>query len=101
MSNVVTGEIRGLICKELEAAEKIHGKHASWHEKYSVMLEEFEEAAQELDEIKCEMVHMWNAVKRDDYVNAERFAVRIMYAAERLACEAVQVGAMAKKTVKE
>ena len=101
MGNVVTGDVRNLIDKELAAAQKIYGLRASFHEKYSVMLEEVEEARQELDEISCEMYHMWNCVKRDDYENAARFASRIQYTAERLACEAIQVAAMAKKEVKK
>jgi hypothetical protein len=98
--NVVSNEVKALVDKELEAAQGAHGLFASYHEKYAVMLEEAEEAEAELKQLMTEMERMWDAIKHDDSENADRFAARIRFTAERLACEAIQVAAMAAKPVK-
>lgn len=99
--DVVRKEVRALIDKEHDEALRNHGMFASHHEKHSVMQEELEETMDEVEQLKKEFACMWNAVKHDQYENAESFANRIKYTAEHLAIEAIQVAAMAKKQVKK
>ena len=99
--DVVRNDIRQAIGKEHDHAVMEHGLCGTWHEKYSLILEEVEEAMEEGDAIEEQMRLLWAAIRRDDYENAARFAARIKQSAENLAIEAVQIAAMARKEVKE
>lgn len=94
------GNVAQLILDEYEMAKNDHGKKfRSMHEGYAVLLEEIEEAKDELDLIMNDvhLKYMWNAVKHDDEEAATDAAHIIRTRAACLACEAVQVAAMATK----
>lgn len=98
--NVVREDVEKLVDKELEAATERFGLHHSWHEKYAVIKEEFDEAQDELNEILFDLKVMWKNVKRNDTDYADDISEDMYNAAIRLACEAIQVAAMCKKEIK-
>lgn len=89
-----------LIANELDLARDEHGEtFASMHEGAAVLKEEVEEAIDENVFVKEAYHALWNAVKEDDKKRARLNAEEIASRAERLACEAIQVAAMALKFV--
>lgn len=96
---VIKNEVRQAVQKEQAEAERVHGLHHSYAEKYAVMLEELEEAEEELQECRRFLAMMWKGVRadRDDWTAGH--ASRVADAAERAACECVQLAAVAHKVV--
>ena len=89
-----------LIGNELDLARDEHGEtFASMHEGAAVLYEELEEAKDELIEARSFCRLLWEAVKEDNAKEARTMAEEIASHAERLACEAIQVAAMALKFV--
>lgn len=89
-----------LIENELDYAAEKHGStFASMHEGDSVIREECEEAGLEFNQVDKHYRLMWEFIKENDFRNARRYAEEIASHAERLACEAIQVAAMALKFV--
>lgn len=89
-----------LIGNELDLARDEHGEtFASMHEGAAVLKEEVEEAKDDLIEANGFYRLLWDAVKEDDAKTARSMAEEIASHAERLACEAIQVAAMALKFV--
>lgn len=89
-----------LIANELDLARDEHGeKFASMHEGAAVLFEEVQEAQDEDGSIDNLIPVFWEAVKNEDSKLARMFAEDIASHAERLACEAIQVAAMALKFV--
>ena len=89
-----------LIENELDFARDEHGEtFASLHEGAAVLYEELEEAKDEILEARSFYCRLWEAVKEDDSKAAREFVEEIASHAERLACEAIQVAAMALKFV--
>ena len=93
--NAVQDDVEKLVDKELESANKMFPMFRSDHEGYAVILEEVDEARDEMDDLNGLMNFLWKAVKVDSDI--ENFLVGIQMKAEALACEAIQVAAMAKK----
>lgn len=91
----------GELCqKELDmASEKFGATHASAHEGYAVILEEYEEACYEIDGLKDSMEWLWGCVKDNDLEGTKHFAETIKLYAMAGACELIQVGAMAQKMI--
>lgn len=90
-----------LVDIEFFIANTQHSRFASDHEGYAVLLEEIEEAGVEYDQIvKFDVKKLWHSVKHDMPEGAAHAAADIKKAAIRLACEAVQVAAMAEKYTK-
>jgi hypothetical protein len=88
---------------EFERAYGIHGAFNSTHEGHSVIREEVEEAEYEMEQIKGYVEHLWKLVKVNSFdikvtrdINNKTLD-RIEEHSVRLACEAIQVAAMAKK----
>ena len=95
--DAVRKDVRRLVNKELEAANKHFRQFASPHEGQSVVREELEEAEQALAPLKLYIeTRMWNMVKANQTVPKDDFKA-IREAAVNLAIEAIQVAAMAKK----
>ncbi len=89
-----------LIENELDLARDEHGEtFASMHEGAAVIFEEVQEAQDEDGSINILIPVFWEAVKNEDSKRARMFAEEIASHAERLACEAIQVAAMALKFV--
>ena len=95
--NAVIDKIPALVEEELETANVIHSFFHSQHEGYGVLLEEVEEAHAEMIEVEFKLGQIWSCVKRDYTRMAVEYAQDLERKAIRLAAEAIQVAAMAKK----
>lgn len=90
--------VKYLVQNELDMAADDNGEHfASDHEAFSVILEEVAESKEELAVIIDCMNGLWRSVRQDTksgdiFTDIERHA-------RRLACEAIQVAAMARKAM--
>jgi hypothetical protein len=69
----------------------------STHEGYAVLKEEVEESEEELERIKSKLNIVWGAVRRDEFPSESIHLLKLH--AELLACEAIQVAAMAQKFI--
>lgn len=89
-----------LIENELDFAADEHGAiFASMHEGAAVLAEEAQEANEEAEIIHRKFDYLWKEVRADNSKSAREYAEDIASHAERLACEAIQVAAMALKFV--
>ena len=90
--------VDALVNDEYEMAAEEHGKvFASMHEGFSVMQEELEEAVEEVTEVGKASHCLWDDVKTDDKDAAVMSAKEVESYAINVACEAIQVAAMAHK----
>lgn len=80
------------------ASEKFGSTNNSDHESYAIILEEVEEAQQELSYLKGDLSALWSSVKMN---SSDEHKLNECSAVERTAllaaCEFIQVAAMAKK----
>lgn len=89
-----------LVIDEYRMAASEHGEYfSSPHEGYSIIKEEAEEAKEEMDSVEWHLEYLWRNVKEDDPNNYRDAAEIIQGRAVRLASEAIQVAAMAKKFI--
>lgn len=89
-------EITACVKQEYYRATKKYGeRHASSHEAYAVILEEFEEAMEDIDAVKTVMNSMWHSTKENE--STIGIAKMIERSAIMAAAEMVQVAAMAVK----
>jgi len=72
---------------------------SSTHEGYAVILEEVEEAREEVEYIVEDMNIMWLYIKANDTKNAMYYVEKLKRRAISAACEMVQVAAMAQKFI--
>lgn len=93
-------EITRIADMELETAIDKWGLNHSDHESAGVLREEIDEAKDELSMIEYHFTQLWKEVKRDGEVDDKRNLYNgIFTAAINMACEAVQVAAMARKGI--
>ena len=98
--NTVKADVEKLVQKELESANQKFPMLRSDHEGAAVIFEEMQEAEYELECAKDRFQELWNSVKCN--LSSEWIAevnVVIMNRAVNLACEAIQVAAMAQKFI--
>lgn len=95
--NVCQNEIRDAIEHELVSANEIHPPFASLHEAYAVILEELEEAEEQLKLCKTLLELAWERIRNDSITHALITMRSIERTAGHLAEEACQVSAMAIK----
>lgn len=95
--NAIIEKLPVLVTEELEAANMQHTVFRSPHEGYAVLLEETEEVAEELTAMQDNLRILWSCVKLDDAPNGRCYARFIEAKAIRIAAEAIQVAAMARK----
>lgn len=97
--NAVKKDVKELVVRELNSANEQFPLFASLHEGYAVMLEEVEEAEWELEQIRDKLYYIWQEIKVNNNENVPSKASRIKDRAINLACEAIQVAAMAEKMI--
>lgn len=91
--------VKYLVQNELDMACEENGdSFSSNHEAFSVILEEVAEARDELAVVIDCMNGLWRAVRNDNDKNGD-ILTDIERHARRLACEAIQVAAMARKAM--
>ena len=98
--NVVHEDVEKLVEKELAAATERFGLHHSNHEKMAVIVEEYEECAEAVEDMRQMMQMAWGRTRdnMDGYMMDDAYG-RIYDAAVRTAIEAIQVAAMARKEI--
>lgn len=88
-------QVKILADMELKRANKIKPLFADEHHGWAVMLEEAQECEEDMQQINSELEKLWNAIRSN-----KKYDVRtIRIIAMELACEAIQVAAMAQKYI--
>lgn len=95
--NAVKQEVENLVQKELESANQRFPMFRSDHEGAAVIFEEIEEAESEMKSIKQVFEELWYTVKSNES-NGPWVSIVRAYSIN-LACEAIQVAAMAQKFI--
>ena len=98
--DVINKDVKALVQKELESANKKYpSTFRSRHEAYGVMLEEFEEAQDEL-EVCMEVLETFKLyMKRDGGSGEKEFLLDLKEHSQNLMAEAGQLAAMAQKSL--
>lgn len=96
--DAVRKDIEELVQKELDSANSMFPLFRSPHEGYAVILEELEEAEQEIKNARMYLDSAWHNIKhnRQDAIT-DRIVGELKHSAIKTAIEAVQVAAMAQK----
>ena len=94
---VVKDCVEVLVDKELQAALEEYGLFASKHEAYAVILEEADEAKEELETLEMCLKNLWEAIKENDTVQIPLCVHDVKRVAIDLVCEAIQIAAMCRK----
>lgn len=85
---------------ELKAANEKFPLFASSHEAYAVIFEEFDEAREELEMVEYSLDKFWTEVKENESLEVKnKRLTRIYENAVKLAVEAIQTAAMARKGI--
>ena len=92
-------EVGELTDKEYARANEQYPAFASDHEGHDVMMEEIEEAEEELDRIRSIEIAMKYAVRRNDAEEVNKTAMAMYETAQKMAAESIQVAAMAQKII--
>lgn len=98
--DAISKDVEQLVDKELEAANEKFPMFASAHEGYAVMLEECEETAEALALCEDMMKYLWSDVRQDNTYNLLNKAANVREYASHVAVEAIQLAAMAQKTIR-
>lgn len=96
--NAVKEDVEKLVQKELESANQRFPMFRSDHEGAAVILEEIEEAHSEMLDMELHYKSLWQTIK-ENFINTASYAELIFDDAINLACEAIQVAAMAQKFI--
>lgn len=90
--------IKYLVQNELDMACEDNGDaFNSMHEAFAVILEEYQESYEELKVIRECIYGVWRSTRQDN--KCGDILAEIERHAKRLACEAIQVAAMARKAM--
>ena len=92
---VITRKLIGLVEDELADAIQKNGSFHSAHEAYAVLLEEWDEAIDDLKVVDDSIQCFWSCVKNDMGMDGE--ADILIQRSISAAAELIQVAAMAKK----
>ena len=98
--NIVKSDVEKLVQKELESANQRFPMFRSDYEGSAVICEEIQEAEYEFECIKDRFQESWRAVKcnmTSEWIS--EINTMIVNRATNLACEAIQVAAMAQKFI--
>ncbi len=94
--NAVSEDVAKLVEKELESANERFPQFSSEHEAWAVMHEEIDECREVFEVLNHQDGFLWDCVKGNRGYS-DGLVKEMREAAEMLACEAIQVGAMAQK----
>ena len=96
--NTVKLDVEKLVQKELESANRKFPMLRSDLEGAAVIFEESEEAHSEMLDMEFNYKSLWQTIK-ENFINTASYAELIFDDAINLACEAIQVAAMAQKFI--
>ena len=96
--NAVKQDVEKLVQKELESANRKFPMFRSDHEGAAVIFEEIEETRSEMLDMELNYKSLWQTIK-ENFINTASYAELIFDDAINLACEAIQVAAMAQKFI--
>ena len=96
--NAVESDVEKLVQKELESANQRFPMFRSDHEGAAVIFEEIEETHSEMLDMELNYKSLWQTIK-ENFINTASYAELIFDDAINLACEAIQVAAMAQKFI--
>ena len=96
--STIKSDVEKLVQKELEFANRKFPMFRSDHEGAAVILEEIEEAHSEMLDMELHYKSLWQTIK-ENFINTVSYAELIFDDAINLACEAIQVAAMAQKFI--
>ena len=94
--------VQSLAEQEYERASELFGAvHNSEHEAFAVLLEEIEEASQEIGTATSALYELWNLIKSKASTEPEKLDLLAAIRARAVlaACESIQVAAMAHKFI--
>ena len=95
----IKSEVENLVQKELESANQKFPVFHSDYEGAAVIFEEIEEAESEMRAVNRHFVSTWYLVKQNERIKAYSYINKLKNSAVNLACEAIQVAAMAQKFI--
>ena len=95
--NAVKRDVEKLVQKELVSANQRFPLFHSDHEGAAVIMEEIDEAQEDMNNVQNNFLDLWKNVKRNS--EPEYHAESVYICAVSLACEAIQVAAMAQKFI--
>ena len=95
--NTIKSDVENLVQKELESANQRFPMFRSDHEGAAIILEEIEEAQEDMNNVQDNFLDLWKSIKRNS--KPEYHADSVYICAVSLACEAIQVEAMAQKFI--
>ena len=95
----IKSEVENLVHKELESANQRFPMFRSDHEGAAVIFEEIEEAESEMRGVNRHFASTWYSVKNNERIKAYSYINKLKNSAVNLACEAIQVAAMAQKFI--
>lgn len=100
-SECLTEEVPNLVYAEQVNASQKYGKtNHSDHESYAIILEEYEECQEEMNDIKDSMVDFWKAVRNDDKEPEKLWALKDMSkSCYNLIYEAIQLAGVVDKAI--
>ena len=96
--DAVKSYVEKLVQKELESANQRFPMFRSDHEGAAVIVDEIEECKQETENLEIQFDVLWSHVKADNKMSVITSG-RLKLIAINLACEAIQVAAMAQKFI--
>ena len=97
--NSVKEDVEKLVQKELESANQRFPMFRSDHEGAAVICEEIEEVESELSGVRRMFAGAWYSIKHDEGIKSCSYISKLKNRATNLACEAIQVAAMAQKFI--
>lgn len=95
MIQSIREELTEIVEREIARAEKKYPAYASDHEAYAVLLEEYEEAKEELGKIHEHLAMWWVDIKYNDTLQRKSYLKEIFESALCCASESLQVAAVA------
>ena len=97
--NSVKQDAEKLVQKELESANQKFPVFHSDYEGAAVIYEEIEEAESEMRGVNRHFASTWYLVKQNERIKAYSYINKLKNSAVNLACEAIQIAAMAQKFI--
>lgn len=98
--DAIKNDVLRLTEKELAAANEKFPLFNGKHEAYAVILEESEEAQEEMQNLECLVSDYWKGTKENHAQEDTRKELEAIYnTAVNLAVEAIQTAAMARKAI--